>query len=106
MDIVIFGGGNFSSQAWYVLTHDSPHRVAGFTVDGDYCTGERFHDLPMVPFEELERHFPPDRFVMLVSLGGRNINGLRAVGTKRQRLEVIALYPMLRLEPWFGPICR
>jgi len=78
MDIVIFGGGNFSSQAWYVLTHDSPHRVAGFTVDGDYCTGERFHDLPMVPFEELERHFPPDRFVMLVSLGGRNINGLRA----------------------------
>ena len=78
MDIVIFGGGNFASQAWYLLTHDSPHRVMGFTVDGGYCTGERFHDLPVVPFEELERHFPPDRVVMLVPLSARNINGLRA----------------------------
>lgn len=78
MDIVIFGGGNLASLAWYVLTHDSSHRVAGFTVDGDYCTGEGAHGLPMVPFEELEHHFPPDRFAMLLPLGGRNVNGLRA----------------------------
>lgn len=78
MDVVIFGGGQLASLAWYVITRDSPHRVVGFTVDRDYCTGEPFHGLPMVSFEDLERYFPPDQIVMLVPLGGRNINGLRA----------------------------
>lgn len=78
MDIVIFGGGNFASQTWYLLTHDSPHRVVGFTVDSEYCTIESKHGIPVVPFERLEQYYPPDRVAMLVSLGARNINGLRA----------------------------
>lgn len=78
MDIVIFGAGNFASRTWYVLTHDSPHRVVGFTVDSEYCTVESKHEIPVVPFEKLEQYYPPNRVAMLVSLGARNINGLRA----------------------------
>ncbi len=78
MDIVIFGAGNFASRTWYVLTHDSPHRVAGFTIDSEYCTVESKHGIPVVPFEKLEQYYPPNRVAMLVSLGARNINGLRA----------------------------
>jgi sugar O-acyltransferase (sialic acid O-acetyltransferase NeuD family) len=78
VDVVIFGIGKFASLAWYVITHDSNHRVVGFTVDGDYCTEETFHGLRTVPFENLERYFPPDNVAMLLPLGGHNINGLRA----------------------------
>jgi sugar O-acyltransferase (sialic acid O-acetyltransferase NeuD family) len=78
MDIVVFGCGNFASIVWYMLTHDSTHRVVGFTVDSEYCTAESKHGVPVVPFEELEQYYPPDRVAMFAPLGYRNINGLRA----------------------------
>jgi len=77
MDVVIFGCSPLASLAWYVLTHDSPHEVIGFTVNAPYCTEERFHGLPLVPFEDLERVFPPEKAALLIPLGGRDMNGLR-----------------------------
>jgi sugar O-acyltransferase (sialic acid O-acetyltransferase NeuD family) len=77
MDVVIFGCAEHTSLAWYVLTHDSQHKVKGFTVNKSYCTEKTFHDLPLVPFEELERTFPPDEVALLIPLGARDMNGLR-----------------------------
>ena len=36
MRVVMFGLGQLSSLAWYCLTHDSPHEIVAFTVDGAY----------------------------------------------------------------------
>lgn len=78
MNVVIFGLEPLSSLAWYVLTHDSPHRVVGFTVDAVYQTADQLHDLPVTPFEALEERFPPGEFALLAPLGWTWINGLRA----------------------------
>jgi sugar O-acyltransferase (sialic acid O-acetyltransferase NeuD family) len=75
--VVIFGNGPFASLAWYVLTHDSEHEVAGFTVDGDHRRENSLHGLPVVPFEEVTTHFPPVRFAMIAPLGFQQLNGLR-----------------------------
>jgi sugar O-acyltransferase (sialic acid O-acetyltransferase NeuD family) len=75
--VVIFGVRNFASLAWHVLTHDTPLAVAGFTADGAYLRGDRFHELPVVAFEEVEERFPPEAHQMLVPLGGRGANGFR-----------------------------
>ena len=75
--VVIFGQSDFASLVWHVLTHDTPLRVAAFTVDGAYLRGDRFHDLPVVAFEEAQDRFPPEDYQMLVPLGGRGANGFR-----------------------------
>lgn len=75
--VVVFGVSDFASLVWHVLTHDTPLAVAAFTVDGAYLRGDRFHDLPVVAFEEAQHRFPPGAFQMLVPLGGRGANGLR-----------------------------
>jgi sugar O-acyltransferase (sialic acid O-acetyltransferase NeuD family) len=75
--VVVFGLSDFASLAWHVLTHDTPLPVAAFTVDRAYLRGDRFHDLPVIAFEEVQRRFPPDEYQMLVPLGGRGANGLR-----------------------------
>jgi sugar O-acyltransferase (sialic acid O-acetyltransferase NeuD family) len=75
--VVIFGLSDFASLAWHVLTHDTPLAVTAFTVDGSYLHGDRFHDLPVVGFEEVQDRFPPGEHQMLVPLGGRGANGLR-----------------------------
>ena len=77
MNVVIFGLEQLSSLAWYVLTHDSEHQVAGFTVDAAYQTADKLHDLPVTPFERLEDRFPPGDFALLIPLGWTRVNGLR-----------------------------
>ena len=77
MDVVIFGLGPFASLAWYVLSHDSPHRVVGFTADRAYCTEPRLHDLPVVAFDALEAEFPAGQAGLLLALGASHTNRLR-----------------------------
>lgn len=77
MDVVIFGLGPFASLAWYVLSHDSPHRVVGFTADRPYCAEPRLHDLPVVPFDSLETEFPAGQVGLLLAIGAGQVNRLR-----------------------------
>jgi sugar O-acyltransferase (sialic acid O-acetyltransferase NeuD family) len=78
MKVIVFGNGRFAELAWYVLTHDSRYEVAAFTVDAAYMRGERLRDLPVVPFEEIAKRLPPDDHRLLVPLGYRSVNRLRA----------------------------
>jgi len=78
MKVVIFGTEKLASLAWYVLAHDSPHEVVGFTVDGAYLVKNTLHGLPVAAFEQVEKYFPPESIAMIAPLGGRNLNSLRA----------------------------
>jgi sugar O-acyltransferase (sialic acid O-acetyltransferase NeuD family) len=76
--LVIFGVKNFAEIAHYYFTHDSDHAVAAFTVDGAYLRESTCAGLPVVPFEELERHFPPEQYGMFVAVGIGGVNARRA----------------------------
>jgi sugar O-acyltransferase (sialic acid O-acetyltransferase NeuD family) len=77
-DLILFGAGQVASLHYYTLTHDSPHRVVAFTVDAAYLNEDTLFGLPVVPFEDLERRYPPGDFAMLVSISFRHVNRLRA----------------------------
>lgn len=70
LDVVIFGHGTFGSVAWYMLEHDSPYRVVGFTSDRAYCTAQQVHGLPLIPFDALESEFPAAQVGLLIAIGG------------------------------------
>jgi sugar O-acyltransferase (sialic acid O-acetyltransferase NeuD family) len=76
--IVIFGAKAFAEIAHYYFTHDSGYSVAAFTVDAAYLEGGTFKGLPVVPFEEVERRFPPASYGMFVALGIHKVNRQRA----------------------------
>lgn len=75
--IVLFGTGKLARTLQYFLVHDSPFEVVAATVDGDRIGDERAVDLPVVPFEELTRHYPPDTHAMFIALGYRQMNHVR-----------------------------
>src|SRR6478735_5144841 len=77
-DVVIFGARDFASLAHFYLRHDSPHRVVGFTVHGEYMpeTSE-FEGLPVVAFEELESRFPPTSVSAFAPLSHKRMSRLR-----------------------------
>ncbi len=102
MKLVIFGSGNFASLAWYVLKHDSPHEVVGFTVNAAWCKTSTHHDLPLVPFESLEQYFPPAETALMVPLGWADCNRLRAAryAEAKERGYTFATYVSSRAMVW------
>jgi sugar O-acyltransferase (sialic acid O-acetyltransferase NeuD family) len=76
--LVIFGAGDIARLAHYYFTRDSEHEVAAFTVDRQYCQGDSFLELPLVPFEEVVASYSPDEYKMFVALSYARMNKLRA----------------------------
>lgn len=76
--IVIFGLQDFASLAHFYLQHDSEHEVVAFTVTRNYLPEDRtFQELPVVPFEEIERFYPPSTVSFFVPMSHRRMNLLR-----------------------------
>jgi sugar O-acyltransferase (sialic acid O-acetyltransferase NeuD family) len=76
--VIVFGLQDFASLAHYYLRHDSEHEVVAFTVTRDFLPDEpSFEGKPVVPFEELEREYPPEGFHFFAPMSPRRMNRLR-----------------------------
>lgn len=84
-NLVIFGAGDIARLAHFYFAHDSKHQVAAFTVDRGYLTGESFLGLPLVPFEEIEREYPPGDYWMFIALSYTGMNKPRAEKYQRAK---------------------
>jgi len=67
-EIVVFGGGDIAQLADFYFSQDSPYRVAAFTVDAAFRQADTLLDRPLIAFEELARHYPPNRYRFFVAL--------------------------------------
>jgi sugar O-acyltransferase (sialic acid O-acetyltransferase NeuD family) len=76
--VVIFGTGKIADEAYFYLTNDSPHEIVAFTVDKSYLNQSEKLGLPVVPFEDVQNIYAPDRFRMFVAVGYQDLNQLRA----------------------------
>jgi sugar O-acyltransferase (sialic acid O-acetyltransferase NeuD family) len=76
--LVIFGAGDIGRLAHYYFTRDSEYEVAAFTVDEKYRQADTFLDLPLVSFENVVKHYPPQDYKMFVALSYARMNKLRA----------------------------
>lgn len=76
--VVVFGNALTAELAHYYLTHDSVHEIVAFTVNEAYIQEKQFRGLPLVPFEEIEKIFPPHEFKFFVPLTERRMNQVRA----------------------------
>ena len=74
--IVIFGIGAFADQIFRYLMMEGIH-VTAFTVEKDFCELSSFHDLPVVPFEELDKTYAKDSFSILICVGYNKMNQIR-----------------------------
>lgn len=75
--IVIFGTGMIAEVAHFYFTHDSEFEVVAFTVDEAHLTAPIFNGLPCIPFEEIEKAFPPSDYGLFVALSYKRLNSLR-----------------------------
>jgi sugar O-acyltransferase (sialic acid O-acetyltransferase NeuD family) len=78
-DIVIFGVQDFAELAHFYLENDSPHKVVAFTVNEKYMPESRqYRGLPVLPFEEIEKHYQPGQVNLFAPMAPQKMNQLRA----------------------------
>lgn len=75
--VVVFGTNTLASLVRHCFVHDAMRKVVAFTADEGYVTGGQKDGLPLVSFERLPEHYPPDTHAVAVSLGYLRMNGLR-----------------------------
>lgn len=91
--VIIYGVGKTAQDVYAYFAHGSPYRVAAFTVAREYLEQEKLYDLEVVPFEDVERRFPPRQYKMFIALGTLNLNKVRAekcVQAKRKGYQLIS----------------
>jgi sugar O-acyltransferase (sialic acid O-acetyltransferase NeuD family) len=75
--LVLIGAGEMAQIACEYFEHDSDYEVAGFSVERQYLTEPTLADRPVVPYEELETHYPPAEFDAFVAIPASQLNRLR-----------------------------
>lgn len=68
--VVIYGAGAYGKIFFYDAERSGGIiDIEAFTIDGSYIQNEKECGLPVVPFEEVEKIYPPTEYDMLVVVG-------------------------------------
>lgn len=76
--LVLFGNGQVAAATCERFRHDTDYQIVAFTVDGPYLKEPTFLGLPVIAFEDLATHYPPDEVDLHISISYRGVNRLRA----------------------------
>lgn len=75
--LVIFGSAEIAELAYYYFSNDSDYCVVAFTVDDNYVDADILLGLPLVPFSQVLKRFPPADYEMHIALSYSRLNQLR-----------------------------
>jgi len=66
-----------AEMAHFYFTHDSDYKIEAFICDKEYIKEDNFLSLPVVPFEEVEKLYPPKDYYMFIAVGYGKLNSSR-----------------------------
>ena len=75
--LILFGVGQMAEIAYSYFSTDSKYTVVGFCVDKSHFKDDKFKNLPVVSFEEVENFFPVNTHCMFIPLAAKDSNRLR-----------------------------
>lgn len=76
--LILFGTGEIGEMAHYYFTHDSEYEVIAFSADDKFVKDDTFLGLPLIPFSQLWKKYPPDKYFAHVSMSFNDLNQVRA----------------------------
>lgn len=75
-NLIIYGSGKIASIVYHYLK--STFNVRAFTVDRDFILSETLFDLPVIPFDRINKSHPPHTHKMTIAVGYHDMNNFRA----------------------------
>lgn len=100
--LVLVGDSAFAEIAHEYFEADSEYSVVGFSVERQFLRKESLHGLPVVPFEEIQTHFPPEDHHLYVAVVYTQLNRLRTrlMNAAKQRGYALASFISPKAFVW------
>ncbi len=76
--LILLGDSAFAEIAYEYFTHESRYQVAAFSVERAHLKRDRLFDLPVVPFEDLDKLYAPADHHFFAATVYTQLNRLRA----------------------------
>lgn len=76
-NVVIFGTKDLAQLAKFYFENDSDLTPVCFTVDREFITEPTFEGLPVIPFEEIEKKYPPSENLIFVPMTQSKMGNVR-----------------------------
>jgi sugar O-acyltransferase (sialic acid O-acetyltransferase NeuD family) len=93
-DLIIFGNGKIADVVYYYATSECKYNVVAFTADKEYIRENVFHNLPVIPFNEIDNHYIPLDYSMFIAIGYQDLNRLREskyLAAKKLGYEIVSV---------------
>jgi len=75
--LILYGNKTVARGTYLGLKNHPKYEVVAFTVDREYLEGDRFCDLPIVPFDTVRDAYPPHAHKMHIAVGFVSNNKIR-----------------------------
>ena len=75
--LIIFGTGELASIALDSFNSQDKFRIECFTADKKFIKENSFRNLPVVPFEDIEKNYSTGDYQMHVALSYKELNKIR-----------------------------
>lgn len=74
-NLIIFGAGQIAEVIYYFLKRE--YNIVAFTVDRNTIRDVTLFNIPIIPFDEIQNHFSPEHYNMIIVTGYQKMNKLR-----------------------------
>ena len=75
--LIVYGNKSVALGMYYGLKGDPNYEIVAFTVDRESLEGDRFCELPVIPFDIVKDAFPPETHKMFIAVGYVRNNKIR-----------------------------
>ena len=75
--IIIFGTNQLAELAEYYIRNDTNLKIAAFTVHKKFKDIDYFKEKHVIEFEEIEKTYPPNEYLLFAPMTGKNLNKIR-----------------------------
>ncbi|MCW4047200.1 MAG: acetyltransferase [Candidatus Bathyarchaeota archaeon] len=75
--LIIVGDSAFAEIAYEYFTYESDYEVVAFSVEKAYLKRNELFGVPIVPFEDLEERYSPEKYKVFVALTYLQLNRVR-----------------------------
>lgn len=76
-NLIIFGTGLIAEVAYFYFTRDTDYKIVAFTNGSVFIKQATFKNVPVIPFEDIEKQCPPESYEMFVAIGYAKTNQVR-----------------------------
>ena len=75
--VIIFGTNQLAELAEYYIKTDTNLEIVAFTVHKKFKKLNSFKDKPVVDFEDIEKKYPTNEYLLFSPMTGKNLNKIR-----------------------------